>query len=63
MSLTHTPSPEVVLTDPACSFWLRDALRGALKRDPVDALRDAEALVAVLEARLNAVISQTRRSD
>ncbi len=40
-----------VLADPACSYWLRDRIREALERDPLDALRDAETLVAVLEAR------------
>lgn len=40
-----------VLADPACSYWLRDRIREALERDPLDALRDAETLVAILEAR------------
>jgi hypothetical protein len=30
---------------------LRDCIREALERDPLDALRDAETLVAILEAR------------
>ena len=33
---------EQVLGDPAASFWLKDALRSALDRDPVDAANDAE---------------------
>jgi hypothetical protein len=40
-----------VLADPACSYWLRDRIREVLERDPLDALRDAETLVAILEAR------------
>lgn len=32
------------LQDPCASFWLKDALQSALKRDPVDASRDAELL-------------------
>jgi len=35
---------EQVLSDPAASFWLKDALRSALARDPVDAANDAEVL-------------------
>ena len=36
------------MDDPSSSFWLRDALSSALLRDPVDSLRDAEVLVALL---------------
>ncbi len=40
------------LADPSTSYWLRDALKSALLRDPVDALRDAEELAALLQDRL-----------
>jgi hypothetical protein len=43
---------EEVMTDEAASDWLKTALRTALERDPVDALNDALALAAALEARL-----------
>jgi hypothetical protein len=33
-------------------MWLREALRTALERDPVDALNDAPALADILETRL-----------
>ena len=33
------------------SFWLKDVAHTAFKRDPVDALRDAETLVAMLKDR------------
>lgn len=42
-----------VLADPSTTYWLRDALKSALPRDPVDALRDAEALVDLLRDRLD----------
>jgi hypothetical protein len=42
---------EDVLRDPAASFWLRDSLRSALPRDPVDAANDAEVLACLLEER------------
>ena len=47
---------EEILADPAASSWLKDALRSALERDPVDALNDALALAGTLEARLRAVL-------
>jgi len=45
------PSINEVMEDPSASFWLRQALRGALARDPVDAANDAEMLTRLLDAR------------
>lgn len=39
------------LDDPAASDWLRDALRTAMARDPVDAANDAEVLARLLDER------------
>jgi hypothetical protein len=36
------------LTDTSTSYWLRDALQSSIRRDPADALNDAEALVDLL---------------
>ncbi len=41
------------LANPATTYWLRDALKSSLSRDPVDALRDAEELAALLQDRLD----------
>jgi hypothetical protein len=52
-----------ILNDPSASYWLKDALRSALRRDIVDALNDAEALLAILQDRfskLSAGYEQTR---
>ena len=43
---------QVVLADPATSYWLKSAIEAALSRDPVDALNDALLLAAVLDAHL-----------
>lgn len=54
----HQPSaPDVdaILTSPSASFWLKDALKAALQRDPVDAANDAESLAAVLVNRCAAL--------
>ena len=45
-----------VLADPAASFWLKDALRSALLRDPVDAANDAEILAQLLDQRCEAIL-------
>ena len=37
--------------DPACSYWLAQALKSALQRDPIDAANDAEVLAKVLRDR------------
>jgi hypothetical protein len=48
-----------VFADPSASSWLKEALKSALERDPVDALNDALALAGALEARLRAVLELT----
>ena len=47
-----------VLSDPGASFWLKDALRSALSRDPVDAANDAEILFRLLDERCHKILSQ-----
>ena len=46
-----------VMRDPAASRWLRDTLRGALVRDPVDAANDAQLLARLLDARCAGVLA------
>ncbi len=54
------PAPDIkgeaVLGDLTASDWLKEALRSALERDPVDALNDALVLAGVLEQRLRSVL-------
>jgi len=42
---------EEILADPAASFWLKETLRSALSRDPVDAANEAVALARALDFR------------
>lgn len=42
----------LVLADPAASYWIKDALRSALTRDPVDAVNDAEVLAKILKHKV-----------
>lgn len=47
-----TDSILATLANPSTTYWLRDAIKSALARDPVDALRDAETLASLLRERL-----------
>ena len=49
---------EQVLADPAASFWLKDALRSALARDPVDAANGAEVLAQLLDRRCQEILKR-----
>jgi hypothetical protein len=49
--LQKPATSDQILADPAASFWIKDALRAALRRDPVDAANDAQVLAQVLDAR------------
>ncbi|MCK7499514.1 MAG: hypothetical protein MZW92_60800 [Comamonadaceae bacterium] len=49
-----------MVDDFAMSFWLKHALDGALERDPVDAVNDAEILLRVLRDRLETVFEVER---
>lgn len=53
------PGLEEVLRDPAGSLWLKDALRSALARDPVDAANDADVLVRLLDRRCRKIQSES----
>jgi hypothetical protein len=46
-----------ILEDKAASYWLKNALRSALERDPVDAVADAEILAAALKAHLEKILN------
>lgn len=43
---------KLLLEDPTTSTWLKQALTTALRRDPVDAVYDAEVLTQTLRRRL-----------
>lgn len=50
-------TPEALLGASDVSYWLKDALRSALKRDPMDAAADAELLAEVLRRRCESALS------
>jgi hypothetical protein len=52
---------ETVLADPSTSYWLRDALTAAMKRDPVDAFKDATALLELVRARADSTLHAALR--
>ena len=47
-----------VLSDPAASVWLKDALRLALLRDPIDAANDSEFLALLLGRLCSQLLSE-----
>lgn len=49
----------VLLVDPSISFWLKDAIRAGVKRDPLDALNDARVLQEVLKERLDEIMTKS----
>jgi tRNA isopentenyl-2-thiomethyl-A-37 hydroxylase MiaE len=51
MNTQFLPTIPEVLADPCSSYWLKDTLRSALKRDIVDAANDAQVLAEVLADR------------
>jgi hypothetical protein len=53
------PGVEDILGDPAASFWLKDTLHSALRRDPVDAANDAEMLALLLDARCHKILDES----
>lgn len=57
------PAVHEILADPAASFWLKESLRTALTRDPVDALNDADVLVAVLDRNVRAALEGHRSAS
>jgi hypothetical protein len=67
--LLHSEKPEedmkmttqqlnAFLTDPRTSYWLKEAIKGALKRDPLDASRDADILATLLHQRADEILAQ-----
>jgi hypothetical protein len=46
------------LADPGISYWLKDAIKAACERDPVDALRDARQLLKVLRERYTQIVNR-----
>lgn len=52
---------ETLEHDPATSYWLKNQFQETKKRDPIDALNDAETLVAALKARVD-VLSKKEQS-
>jgi hypothetical protein len=51
------PTIKSVLADPGASNWLKDALRSAITRDPVDAANDASFLKNILEDRCDEALA------
>jgi hypothetical protein len=53
-------TPESALNDFSASYWLKDAVRTSLERDPVDALNDAAVLYVLMNDNLKKIQAQNR---
>jgi hypothetical protein len=47
-----------ILEDPGISWWLKDAIRTAYERDPVEALHDARRLLKMLAERYTRIVNR-----
>ncbi|MBL4614415.1 MAG: hypothetical protein JKY27_06030 [Magnetovibrio sp.] len=52
------PTPDELDRDPSISFWLKRNWRMACERDPLDATRDAAALLQLCQSREERVFSE-----
>lgn len=50
--MTNIEQVRAVLNSPCTSYWLKDALTAALKRDCVDVAHDATELARILNERV-----------
>lgn len=49
-----------IIADPAATYWLRDAIASLDKRDPIDALKDAETLALLEQLRAKEILGQSK---
>jgi hypothetical protein len=54
-------TPKEILEDPGISNWLKDAVKAAYERDPVDALHDARRLLRMLGERYTQIVNRANR--
>ena len=47
-----------ILADPTISYWLKDAIKTAYERDPIDALHDALRLLRMLGERYTQLVNR-----
>lgn len=44
-----------LISAPGTSYWIKNAINDLMRRDPIDAARDASLLAALFEQRANEV--------
>ncbi len=47
-----------ILADPGISYWLKDAIKTAYERDPVEAIHDAHRLLKILGERYTQIVNR-----
>ena len=49
-----------ILADPGISYWLKDAIKTAYERDPIDAMHDARRLLKILGEWYTQMVNRDR---
>ncbi len=52
-----------ILEHPATSTWLKESLQSALKRDCLDAAKDADLLARILNQRVDDILGKYFRGE
>ena len=58
LGLKLTMNLNEILEDPGISCWLKDAMKAAYERDPVEALHDARRLLKMLGERYTRIVNR-----
>lgn len=48
-----------IVADPSATYWLREAMATLEKRDPLDALKDAEILALLAQLRAKEILGMS----
>lgn len=60
MQTGYLEARAAIIADPTATYWLREAIQSLDKRDPIDALKDAETLALLEQLRANEILGRVR---
>lgn len=59
METGYLEARAAIISDPSASYWLREAMAALEKRDPLDALKDAETLALLEQLRAKEILARS----